>query len=128
MNTLGMAVGCGVDLPLIGYNDVVGIQQEPNTDWKDGTVWLWWEQDWQAAKDLRRQGLLTYRSWLKSLRGERIHAIFSADDLRPVSRYYGKVLPRMLGNTLKGGLGSCYSGVMAGLDRLRQMIASFSPS
>lgn len=126
MNTLGIAMGCGVDLPLVAYNDVVGIPQEPTTDWRDGTIWVWWEQDYLAAKDLRSQGRLSYREWMKSLSGERVHAIHASDDLRPVWRYYSRVIPRLLLNVIKSNLGSWRRSAGMGVDRFRRTLGASS--
>lgn len=128
MNTLGIAMACGVDLPVIAYNDVVGIQQQPSTDWRDGTVWVWWEQDYQAAKELRSHGLLSYREWFQSLRGERVHAILASDDLRPAWRHYSRVIPRLLLNVIKSNLGSWRRSASTGVGRLRRTLGLASAS
>jgi predicted ATP-grasp superfamily ATP-dependent carboligase len=128
MNTLGIATGCGVDLPVIAYNDVVGIQQQPSADWRDGTVWVWWEQDYQAAKELRSRGLLSYREWFESLRGERVHAILASDDQRPVWRYYSGEIPRLLLNVIKSNLGSWRRSAAMGMGQLRRTLGSSSVS
>jgi D-aspartate ligase len=88
VNTTGISIGCGVNLPLIAYRDAIGEKQEPVTDWQDGVIWLWMEMDFSAARQLRKLGRLTYRQWLRSIRGKRVHAIFAGDDLRPCINYY----------------------------------------
>ena len=88
VNTMGISIGCGVNLPLIAYRDAIGEKQEPVTDWQDGVIWLWMEMDFSAARQLRKLGRLTYRQWLRSIRDKRVHAIFAGDDLRPCINYY----------------------------------------
>jgi D-aspartate ligase len=81
VNTTGLAIGCGVNLPVIAYRDAIGDQPHAVTDWKDGIIWIRLIQDFAAAREWRRRGLLTYFQWFKSIRGERVHAIFATDDL-----------------------------------------------
>ncbi len=128
MNTLGIAIGCGVDLPVIAYNDVVDIQQKPATDWRDGTVWVWWEQDYLAAKELRSRGLLSYQEWFDSLRGERVHAILASDDPRPAWRHYARVVPQLFLNMIKSSLGSCRRSARMSVDRFRRILGPSSAS
>jgi predicted ATP-grasp superfamily ATP-dependent carboligase len=92
VNTTGISIGCGVNLPLIAYRDAIGETLEPITDWPDGVVWVWFEMDFVAARQLRKLGRITYRQWLRSLRGKRVHAILAGDDWRPCINYYAGYL------------------------------------
>ena len=100
VNTTGVSIGCGVNLPLIAYRDAIGEAQEPATDWQDGVVWLWLEMDFSAARQLRKLGRMSYRQWLRSLRGKRVHAIFAGDDLRPCINYYAGFLGQQVQKVL----------------------------
>jgi len=100
VNTTGLSISCGVNLPLVAYRDVIGQQQEPITDWEDGVTWIRLHQDLTAARELRRRGQLTYIQWLKSISGKRVHAVFATDDLRPFLQYYYRYLKFQLSRVL----------------------------
>jgi len=100
VNTMGVSIGCGVNLPLIAYRDAIGEVQDPVTDWQDGVMWVWMEMDYSAARQLRKLGRLTYLQWLRSIRGKRVHAIFAVDDLRPCINYYGGFAGEQVGKVL----------------------------
>jgi D-aspartate ligase len=87
VNTMALAVASGVDIPLIAFRDLSGDPVEPVTDWQDGVLWVWLKQDIWAARALRRAGRLKWSSWLASLRGPRVHAVYAPDDLRPFLGY-----------------------------------------
>jgi predicted ATP-grasp superfamily ATP-dependent carboligase len=101
VNTTGISIGCGVNLPLIAYRDAIGEVQEPITDWQDGVVWLWLEIDFFAALQLRKLERITYRQWLRSLRGKRVHAILAGDDWRPCINYYAGYLGKQVEKALE---------------------------
>ena len=92
VNTTGLSIGCGVNLPLIAFMDAIGEEQEPVTDWEDGVIWVWLTRDASAARQLRNLGKLTYREWLRSIRGKRVRPILAKDDLRPFIQYYSRYL------------------------------------
>lgn len=90
VNTTGLAIGCGVDLPFIAFSDAIGKSVEPVTDWQDGVVWIRLVHDLISARVLRRRGELTYYGWWKSIAGKRVHAVLAFDDLRPFLLHYGR--------------------------------------
>jgi predicted ATP-grasp superfamily ATP-dependent carboligase len=102
VNTIGISIGCGVNLPVIAYRDAIGLKQEPITDWEDGVIWLRLSQDFAAARELRLRGRLTFPEWLKSLRGKRVHAIYSLSDPVPFIRVYSRYVWRQLGKLTVG--------------------------
>jgi predicted ATP-grasp superfamily ATP-dependent carboligase len=79
----GLGAKCGVDFAYIAYRDALGLPVEPQTTFRTGVIWLDWQRDLRAALAYRRQGQLTWRAWLASLRGEKMWAIYSSDDWRP---------------------------------------------
>jgi len=101
VNTTGLSIGCGVNLPLIAFRDAIGEEQTPVEDWLDNVVWLHLGEDVAAALELRRRGRLTIGEWLNSIRGKRFHAIFAGDDLRPVFAFYASYLRRKIRRLLK---------------------------
>jgi D-aspartate ligase len=96
VNTTGICVGCGVDLPYIGFCEAAGISGPAFHDWADDVVWLRLKQDFVAARELRAAGKLTYREWLASIRGKRIHATYARDDLKPFFMHYGQYIKNKL--------------------------------
>ena len=88
VNTIGMAIGCGVNLPFIAYCDAIGVSPVIPDDWEDDVVWLRLNQDFVAATQLKRAGRSGYRDWLATLRGKRVHAVHARDDMAPFYRYY----------------------------------------
>lgn len=103
VNTTGISIECGVNLPVIAYRDAVGEMQEPTTDWEDGVIWLRLSQDFAAALELRRRGKLTMPQWFRSIRGRRVHALLAADDLRPFIQFYARYVQRQLGKLASTG-------------------------
>lgn len=97
VNTTGISLACGVNLPLISFCDALGLSMEPIADWEDGVIWLRLAQDISAARELRRRGRLTFPEWLYSLRGKRVHAMFAADDPAPCLLFYSRFVARQLG-------------------------------
>jgi len=94
VNTIGLSIGCGVNLPVIAFSDAAGQEQEPVTDWEDGVIWIRLSQDIGAALELRRRGRLSFIDWLRSIRGKRVHAVLATDDLRPFVQFYSRYIGR----------------------------------
>ena len=108
VNTTGLSIGCGVDLPYIAYADTIGERETVPSDWQDGVTWVRLYQDFLAARELRRRGTLTYFGWLKSISGKRTHAILAWDDMRPFFEFYWQrarqTMRRLLGKGSRGQL------------------------
>ncbi len=79
----GLSVRCGVDLPWLAYRDTLHLPVEPQTAWREGVIWLDWQRDLRAALEYWRRGLLSPGGWLRSLRGEKMWAIYSRRDWGP---------------------------------------------
>ncbi len=80
----GLGTRCGVDLPYLSYRDSLGEAvplREPV--YRDDVAWVDVQRDVRAAVYYRRQGTLTFRAWLRSLRGEKMTAIFDSHDMKP---------------------------------------------
>lgn len=80
----GLGTRCGVDLPFISYRDALGespAEREPS--WRDDVAWVDLQRDVRAAMSYLRQGKLTLGGWLRSLRGEKMTAIFAGTDRKP---------------------------------------------
>jgi len=123
VNTTGISIGCGVNLPLIAYLDAIGEKQEPVTDWQDGVTWLWLAMDMSAARQLRKLGKLSIGQWFRSLRGKRVHAIFAWDDLRPCIQFYARYVKIQLFKIVAASrLPNLARGMVRGLGRMATRI------
>jgi predicted ATP-grasp superfamily ATP-dependent carboligase len=123
VNTTGLSIGCGVNLPLIAYLDAIGEEQEPVTEWQDGVTWIWMSLDISAARQLRELGRLTWREWLQSIRGKRVHAIFAADDLRPCIQFYTRYVMHRIDKIMTATrIPVAIRGTLQGLERMATRI------
>ncbi|MEM2110711.1 MAG: hypothetical protein QXX08_02410 [Candidatus Bathyarchaeia archaeon] len=82
-----LATACGINLPYILYKDLMGEKicfKHDACGFKQDVSWIHFTIDFLSMMKKRRRKELTLKEWLQSiLVGERTHAIFSADDLRP---------------------------------------------
>jgi D-aspartate ligase len=79
----GLGARCGVDLAYVAYRDALRLPVEPVFHYRQGVIWVDWQRDLRAAIEYRHKGELSFGDWLRSLRGEKMWAIYSKDDWRP---------------------------------------------
>jgi predicted ATP-grasp superfamily ATP-dependent carboligase len=79
----GLGVRCGVDTPYIAYRDTLHLAVEPQLTYREDVIWVDWQRDIRAFWMYNKQGQLTLGQWLRSLRGEKMWAIYCRDDWRP---------------------------------------------
>ena len=79
----GLGLRCGVDTPYIAYCDTLHLAVEPQLTYREDVIWVDWQRDMRAFWMYNKQGQLTLGQWLRSLRGEKMWAIYSGDDWRP---------------------------------------------
>lgn len=79
----GLSARCGVNLPYIAYMDIIGRPVERKLEFRSGIIWVDWQRDIRAFIEYRNSGEITLRKWLKSLKGEKMVAIFSCSDWKP---------------------------------------------
>ena len=72
----GLAVRCGIDMPYIAYSDALGQPVESQAAYREGVIWVDWQRDVRAFWMYHKQGRLTLGQWLRSLRGEKMWAIY----------------------------------------------------
>jgi predicted ATP-grasp superfamily ATP-dependent carboligase len=96
-NTTALPPACGVDLPAIAFADAIGEQVAPVTQWRAGVKWVWLAEDVWAARALGLGPL----EWLRSLRGEKVGAVYAADDLRPALLEAAAFVRATLGRRLR---------------------------
>ncbi|HEY1372345.1 MAG TPA: hypothetical protein VGH50_07725 [Candidatus Binatia bacterium] len=78
-----LAEYCGVDLSYMAYLDAAGIRPPAASPARRNVLWLSFWDDLAAFRRYRRRGDLSFRAWIASLKGEKTHCFFAADDLRP---------------------------------------------
>jgi len=123
VNTTGLSIGCGVNLPLIAFRDAIGEKQDPVTDWQDGVTWMWLSMELSAVRQLRQRGEIGYLQWLRSIRGKRVHAIFAADDLRPCIQYYARYIGHQMSKEISmSAITDFLRSMMRGLERMATRI------
>jgi D-aspartate ligase len=91
----------GVNLPLVAYQDAVGIGVETTESSNRSGNWIMLDGDIFAFRDYRKAGELTFSQWLGSLRDIRICVEFSTDDLRPFFFWLKSMFARILGKSIR---------------------------
>lgn len=98
----GLGVRCGVDTPHIAYLNALSLPAGPPPPCREGVIWVDWQRDVRAFWMYRRQGRLTLARWLRSLRGEKMWAIYSRSDWRPGLAFTVRLVRNFLGRLLSG--------------------------
>jgi predicted ATP-grasp superfamily ATP-dependent carboligase len=81
-NTL--AETCGINFPLINYRDLAGIKQAAiPSNYKTGVKWINIYMDLKSFLDYKREGEITLRQWINSLKGPKVLSDFAKDDIIP---------------------------------------------
>lgn len=82
----------GINLPLIWYRDVLGLEVEVPSSYEEGIKWIHEERDLKTVLlYFLPEGELTLRSWLGSYRGKRVYAYAAWDDPGPLLASLGRV-------------------------------------
>jgi predicted ATP-grasp superfamily ATP-dependent carboligase len=85
-----LAASNGVNLPYIGYCDVVGVPAPAWSLQKRSRIYLDWRRDMRAARFYVEHGELTWPQWLRSVSGLKQYALFAWDDPVPFARHAGR--------------------------------------
>lgn len=84
VRTTGAAVGAGVDLPWIAYQDLTSATPvAPKFDYAVPVRWIHLRSEVRAALSLMWRGELRFTEWLQVFRGRKVMAVWAWDDLRP---------------------------------------------
>jgi predicted ATP-grasp superfamily ATP-dependent carboligase len=86
----------GLDVLRAMYSDLSGRSPSPRGATVVGRKWLVETSDGASAMVYRRDGLLTARAWLRSLRGVREAAWLARDDPGPTARHYWAAARKLL--------------------------------
>lgn len=91
----GLGARCGVDLAYAAYRDALRLPIEPQFDYRRDVIWIDWQRDVRAALEYRRKGELSLGAWLRSLRGDKMWAVYSRDDWRPGLAFTAGLLSKL---------------------------------
>jgi len=79
-----LAEACGVDLIYTMYCDCLGLPlPETRTQKLKNIKWIHVRTDLQSAYNYWKRGKLTFREWLKSMKGKKFYAVISWKDPMP---------------------------------------------
>lgn len=74
----------GVELVYTAYRDALDLEPlAPTTQRYEGVKWVYLRHDVQSALAAIRNGTLTVREWIRSLRGRKAYAVWAPDDPAP---------------------------------------------
>jgi len=74
---------CGMNFSLINYLDVTGQNPVPIKEFTKGIKWLNIYMDFASFLDYRRNHELSFRNWLKTIKGKKIFSDYAKDDILP---------------------------------------------
>jgi D-aspartate ligase len=92
VNTISLATSAGVDLPLIGFNNLLSGTVPAQVKWESGVKWVWVAADFWAVRALLKSGDLKLSRWLRSVIEAKSHPLFAPDDLVPWLRFYRRFI------------------------------------
>jgi D-aspartate ligase len=79
-----LSTGAGLNISAIAYYDMIGMPCPLKSNFETGIRWLDISKDLKALRDYGRNGELTCRDWLRSIRGGRVvHHVLSLKDPMP---------------------------------------------
>ena len=74
----------GVDIIYVAYRDLAGFPVENSLSQRDYVRWVYSLRDFVSAIYYISRGELSFKKWIRSLKGIKAHAIYAKDDLYPV--------------------------------------------
>ncbi len=77
---------CGINFPYINYCDLNGMPVEDSLNFKSGIKWVNRYMDFDSFLKYRKEGVLTFSAWRKSLKGKKVYSDFTWDD--PIPAFY----------------------------------------
>lgn len=99
-----LGAACGVNLPWVAYTDLVGAPSRLRADYSTDIRWLSFANDARGfVRDYHRGQQLSWPAWLLSLRGKKVHDVFSWCDPYPsviATLNYSKALSSKMGRRL----------------------------
>ncbi len=80
---VGLAKTCGVDYAKYIYNYVNNITNDYPTEYQVGIKWINYLTDSMFSLRAIMKNRLSFKDYLKSLKGQKVNGIFSKADLKP---------------------------------------------
>lgn len=84
-----LATACGINFPLIEVRDLMGESVESQENFKDRIKWVNRYMDFTSFIDYRREGVLGFWNWRKSLKGAKVYPDFTWRDPIPALYEFG---------------------------------------
>jgi len=78
-----VAEACGINFPLIQYRDLTGQPAEKTFEYKTGIKWVNIYSDFDSYLSYRKEKTLSFKEWLKSLKGKKVFSDWAKDDIKP---------------------------------------------
>jgi D-aspartate ligase len=75
---------CGMNIMLLAYLDAIGRDTQYSEDYAAGVKWVHLEDDLRSSILMFKNGDLTIREWISSLRGKKDHSLYAKDDPGPL--------------------------------------------
>lgn len=86
--TQWLSNACGVNLIYLYYLVVTDQNPTPITDQRNGIKWVYLVRDFLSFRQKQKEGLMTFREWIKSLSGKKVEALFLWNDPFPFLRSF----------------------------------------
>ena len=78
-----LCTASGVNFPYINYCDLNGTPVANNPNFKSGIKWVNRYMDFDSFLKYRKEGVLTFSEWRKSLKGKKVYSDYTWDDPIP---------------------------------------------
>jgi len=79
----GLALRCGVNLPLVAYNDMIGGEIPHSNSCAREVKWFSMVADVRSSLPRIIKGEFSIFAWIRSLKGEKVYSVFTWDDPLP---------------------------------------------
>jgi len=87
---------CGINFPLVQYQDLIGINPKYKSHYKEKKRWLWIEMDYESFKALKKEKKISWLRWLKSVIGCRTFAVISCKDIKPFMKFVSEAVRKKI--------------------------------
>jgi predicted ATP-grasp superfamily ATP-dependent carboligase len=79
-----LTTACGINFPYLNYLDLLQLSPKPVTDFKAGIKWVNRYMDFDSFMMYKKEGVLTFSEWRKTLKGGKTYHDFTWDDPLPL--------------------------------------------
>lgn len=103
---VALAAACGLNLPLVQYQDLAGAPIQSDSEYRTGLLWVDPLRDALAVIEERGLGLRSRPGFWKALASASVHGIFRRDDPWPAlrSQLFGWIMPAVVKHYLRAGV------------------------